>query len=237
MKYVGKILDFIYPPRCLVCGSWSVADGRLCDECRAGYETVEPPMCPICGRPFESSGNGHECGSCAVKKPPYDILRSAAYYEGSLREAVLRFKFSGRTSLNKFLGEAVLSLYDAEFSSSKVDAIIPVPLHPARLRWRGYNQSLLLASYIGSRRNIRVDPRSLRRVKHTTPQVALTLKQRDLNVRGAFAVSRPESIEGAGVLLVDDVTTTGATLRECAKVLRKAKAANVYALTVARPRI
>jgi predicted amidophosphoribosyltransferase len=107
-------------------------------------------------------------------------------------------------------------------------------LHPSRLRWRGFNQSLLLARHIAERKKLKVDAYSLQRTRPTIPQVRLTPKQRVENVKGAFSVTRKHFVDGRHILLVDDITTTGSTLRECAKALKKAGATNIYAITVAR---
>ncbi len=232
--WLKSILDFVYPSRCMVCGEWEETEDSVCPECCGAFDRIGHPMCTVCGKPFESSPSDHKCGACSIKKPPYDMLRSVGKYEGSLREAVLRFKFNQRTSLAKKLGEMAAEVVNTEYESIDIDSIVPVPLHPTRLRWRGFNQSMLLSRHIGSRNKIWVDAYSLRRVRDTTPQVQLTPKQRDFNVRGAFAISKSQFVDGRKILLVDDVATTCATLRECAKVLRKNGAAAVYTLTIAR---
>jgi len=235
-NFPGSILDFIYPPRCVVCGEWIGKWEAMCTRCVESIKPVKHPMCPICGRPFESAPYDHLCGTCIESTPPFDAARSAAFYEEPLRDAILRFKFDGKTILAEPLARTASEALEMELWDVDIDSIIPVPLHPKRLRWRGFNQSLLLARHIGKRAGIWVDAYTLKRIRPTRPQVELTHKQRATNVKGAFAVSRPQFVDGRKILLVDDVSTTGATLRECAKMLRKAGASNVYALTVARAR-
>ncbi len=206
----------------------------MCPRCAKAIRFVKHPLCPTCGRPFESPPYDHQCGTCIADTPHFDMLRSAALYEGPMREAILKFKFNGRTSLAKVLGDAANETLDAELGDVKIDSVVPVPLHPRRLRWRGFNQSLILARHIAKRNKLWVDAYSLQRTRPTIPQVRLTPKQRVENVKGAFSVTRKHFVDGRHILLVDDITTTGSTIRECAKALRKAGAAKIYVLTVAR---
>jgi len=206
----------------------------MCARCMEGIRRIGHPLCPTCGRPFQAGADDHQCGECAAENPLFDRLRSAAFYDGPMRDAILRYKFNGRTSLVKLLGDAAIEAFNTEFGDSEIDSIIPVPLHASRLRWRGFNQSLLLARHIADRKKLWVDAYSLQRTRPTVPQVRLTPKQRVENVKGAFAVSRKQFVDGRNILLVDDITTTGSTIHECSKALRKAGAAKIYALTVAR---
>lgn len=120
------------------------------------------------------------------------------------------------------------------FTAQRYDFIIPVPLHIRRLRWRGFNQSLLLAQAIGQKEKIAVEPFLLERTRSTAPQIQLSEKERKSNVQGAFTVSDPERLQGTCVLLVDDVYTSGATVNECARVLRRSGATDVDVFTLAR---
>jgi len=235
-NFLRPVLDFVYPPRCMVCNDWIGKWDVMCAQCAEDIKPVHHPLCPICGRPFESASEDHPCGACIMNTPPFDALRAAAFYEGSMRDAILRFKFGGKTALTRAMADAAFDIYRKEFAEVDMDVIIPVPLHPLRLRWRGFNQSLLLARHIGKRAGLHTDAHTLKRIRDTVPQVELTPKQRATNVKGAFGVSRSQSVDGKRILLVDDVATTCATLIECAKVLKKAGAREVYALTVARPR-
>jgi ComF family protein len=228
------VLDFVYPPRCVVCGEWMDSWTVMCAKCAGDLRRVEHPLCPTCGKPFISAPYDHLCSVCSQDEQYFDAQRSAIIYEGQWREAILKFKFNGVTSLAKTLADATKNIFETEFKEIQVDSIVPVPLHPTRLRWRGFNQSLTLARRIAKERGFWIDPYSLVRSRPTTPQVRLTPKQREENVKGAFAVARPNFIDGRNILLIDDVTTTGSTLRECSKVLKKAGASKVYALTVAR---
>jgi len=120
------------------------------------------------------------------------------------------------------------------FTDQHYDVILPVPLHIERLRWRGFNQSLLLAQAIGQRQQTRVDPFLLERTRPTIPQTQLSEKERRNNVRGAFAINKPQSLQEKCILLIDDVYTSGTTVDECARVLRQHGAAAVDVFTLAR---
>jgi len=149
-------------------------------------------------------------------------------------EAISRFKFGGVARLARPLGALLADYADPEFPFSAVDLIIPVPLHPRRLRERGFNQSLLLARQVGKRRSIPLNFTALHRTRQTQPQTQLSGAERRKNVRGAFEVRQAEVVGGKRILLVDDVFTTGATVQECASVLGEAGASEVHVLTLAR---
>ena len=183
------------------------------------------------------------CGECRSGDQGFDLARSYGLYEGRLREAILLLKFHGRERLGKRLG-GLLSACWPEFDGVLRDAaplVIPVPLHRARQRERGFNQAKLLAHGLSRTlsaavpgRGWRVETRGLRRARPTAPQLGLSLRARRENVRGAFIADRAELLTGRDVLLVDDVMTTGATLSACAVALKRAGAAGVLAVTLAR---
>ncbi len=225
------LFDLILPPLCQICGRISERNG-ICHLCLEGLERIEPPFCTICGEPFRSKeALDHPCPQCLKSRPPFRKARSYALYRGVVLDAIHALKFRGRTSLAAPLSE-VLSLCDVDLS--EYDLIVPVPLHLKRLRERGYNQALLLARALGRRHSIEVAPRVLKKVRETPPQVGLKRDERIRNVKDAFEVTDPFRLSGKGVLLIDDVYTTGATVRECAKTLKRAGAGFVDVLTVAR---
>jgi len=227
------LLDFIYPPRCGVCGEFIEEHKPMCPDCEALLPMIDHPMCIVCGTPF-LGGEDHLCGDCSKMRPPFDRARAAGAYSGSLRPAIIRFKFNHKTTLAKPLGKLMAETLLKEFDVGGIDSIMPVPLHKKRLRWRGFNQALLLARELSALTGIWVDPHSLKRVRYTRPQTRLPLKERPENVKGAFNVSRETFVKDRSILLIDDVATTGSTLIECARVLKKAGAHRVEALTAAR---
>jgi ComF family protein len=244
-------LDAIFPPRCAGCGVWS---GELfCAACRATLRPIAAPFCARCGLPFNPLAHAADlCADCRPNRyhaaPPFDMLRSPYAFEGALRHAVHRFKYQGKIALAAPLA-ALLDEFlktqnhpSANIPRERLALLVPVPLHSWRRYRRGYNQSGLLARELGRRLDVPVAD-ALRRVRHTAPQVELSARDRAANVRGAFAINagfdaaplHGDAVQSPGaVLLIDDVCTTGATLRECTRVLKQAGAPEVYALTLAR---
>lgn len=149
-------------------------------------------------------------------------------------EAVHLFKYRGNRGIGRFLGKLMAEHGYDDFDIGRYSRIMPVPLHPAKLRKRGFNQALVLARRIAERYSLPLDFSSLARKTDTSPQVGLEKKDRLLNVRGAFTVTNPEAVRGERILLIDDVYTTGSTVKECARVLRCRGAREVAVLTLAR---
>jgi ComF family protein len=184
-----------------------------------------------------------QCGACRGDGPAFDAARSFGLYTGNLRKAVLRVKFSGDERLGRHLGGLLVSVWDSlpHTEDSAAALIIPVPLHSSRSRERGFNQSELLAEGLvralkkrNSAERMPVVSSNLRRKLATPPQTGLSVSARRENLRGAFEVANPEDVRGRVVVLLDDVMTTGTTISECAKVLKRTHAAAVMALTLAR---
>ena len=225
-----SFLDLLFPPRCVGCGRvgfW------LCEQCWAAIEFVSSPVCALCGEPL-SNASSRLCLRCRVAPLQIDGIRSVAYFEGVLRQAIHRFKYEGVPALAASLGELLHAGWQTIRPPGEV--IVPVPLHPRRQRERGYNQAALLARSLGTRCGLPVLEETLSRVRDTPPQTGLNAQQRKENMREAFRC-RDESLAGKQVLLIDDVCTTGATLEACSVALRRAKVRSVWALSLARPRI
>lgn len=235
------VLDLLFPPRCQGCGRFGPE--WLCGDCLAAVRLISPPFCLRCGVPFDPLAKGGPlCARCRPRpRFPYTWSRSAVIYEGPLREAVQALKFSRRRVLADPLADmmaaAVGRWQKAGLPGSdptQWSALVPVPLHPDRLRARGFNQSELLCRRLGERLGVRVEPLLVRRLA-APPQVELPAEQRVKNVRGAFAPAPGAPIVGRCLVVVDDLWTTGSTLTECARALRGAAA--VYLLSLARPRL
>ena len=236
-SFFRSLLDLLYPPRCQVCHRFSPEP--FCPECRNSVVLVQPPFCRSCGAPFDPLAKGpQECADCrTLRRSPIAWARAAGIYQGSLQRAILELKFAGRRSLARPLAALLAELAQSDRCESRAfDAVCPVPLHPLRRKERGFNQSELIARFFCQQVGLTLDTGLLQRTRPTVPQVMLAPEQRRRNVRGAFALSPQAEVTGKRLLLVDDVFTTGSTLRECAKVLRRAGAAQVCVLTVARPR-
>ncbi|RLC67526.1 MAG: ComF family protein [Chloroflexi bacterium] len=222
-----QFFDLVFPPRCVGCrqaGVW------LCTECLSQISRVEPPFCVRCGDAVHAGGL---CARCRTSPLQIELIRSVFYFEGVLRKAMHWFKYRGRTVLAEPLGELMAAYWTQH--PMPIDVVVPVPLHAARLRERGYNQAALLAHEMARRVGLTVDERVLLRQRATAPQVELDAEQRKENVQQAFRCSG-NGLKGRRVLLIDDVCTTGATLEACAIALYDGGAREVRALTLARAR-
>ncbi|BCS55147.1 amidophosphoribosyltransferase [Geobacter sp. SVR] len=192
------------------------------------------PCCSICGIPFHGFGDDHPCSDCLTHAPGFDAARSALLYEGGGRELIHAFKYHYRTHLRRPLALLAVEQLSEFVALQTPDLIVPVPLHVRRLRSRGFNQAVLLAEPLAREWGLPLKRRLMRRVRWTRPQIELDAGERRANVRGAFAVDNPSQVTGKRILLVDDVFTTGSTVDECARVLKKAGACHVTVITMAR---
>ncbi len=226
-SFCNQFLNLFFPPRCIDCrqvGAW------FCAECMSRIPRVEPPFCARCGNTVI---NDELCPRCQTSPLQIESIRSAVYFEGALRQAMHWFKYRGRTVLAEPLGGLMAECWMQ--SRVPIDVVVPVPLHAARWRERGYNQAALLAREMARRAGLRVNEKVLIRQRATASQVELDASQRKENVRAAFFCSGDE-LAGKRVLLIDDVCTTGATLEACAVALYDGGACSVQALTLARAR-
>ncbi len=236
--WAAAALDLLYPALCPVCDA-VLGDRRrdpLCGACWDAIDRIAPPVCARCGLPFPTfdpapAAAEGTCGACMRETPPFAAARAAAVFAGPLRDAVLALKFRGARGVARPLAALVLDSPAAALLDG-VDALVPVPLAPARQRERGFNQATLIAERLGRARGVPVRPRWLRRQRPTLAQTDLNAAERRRNVAGAFAAS--PAVAGRSLVVVDDVFTTGATVAECARALRSAGARPVAVLTVAR---
>ena len=222
---VWTILDVLFPPFCCNCG---VLGYELCPDCFNEITLSEQRhICKICGCLTQEADL---CNRCSTKKQYFDQLRSWGIYDGVLRNAIIRIKFNrGFGLIDNFTQTC------ADFISKwniKIDTIIPVPLSKARLKSRGYNQAALLTKPISRLLHHSYRPEGLIRIKDTASQVGLNAQKRVQNVRNAFEGNL--ITENKSILVIDDIATTGSTLNECAKALRKAGAKEVFCFTLAR---
>ena len=195
---------------------------------------ISPPFCVCCGLPFQT-GEDHFCGDCLQGRFVFDQARAAVIYAEPVVAPLLAFKYQGDLSgLEVFASLAHPLLVCPAHLYAHCDLIVPVPLHPRRLRGRGFNQALLLAQCFFPHYRARIYPELLARIRHTAPQSGQSGRARRRNLRGAFMVTTPSAVKGKSILLVDDVLTTGTTVNECAAVLRTAGATEIQVFTLAR---
>ncbi len=230
-----RLFQFLLPSQCICCEKFLPEGQRgICANCLSGIHWMEPPYCSVCGMPFISREVGtHLCGACITRKKYFTKARALGFYEGSLQEAIHRWKYEGKAYLNPFLGKWIAEELYRHWEAGLFDLLIPVPLHRQRLRERGFNQALLLVKDLSRRTGIPYSKRVLQKRRSTIPQANLSGEEREKEVKGAFFVTAREEVERKTILLVDDVYTTGATVRECSKVLIAAGAERVDVLTLA----
>jgi ComF family protein len=239
-RTVDGLLRLLYPPVCHVCGERLTEELKigLCPACWRLVELIKHPWCGACGKQITqkevSDPRGENlCLDCRVSPFPV-TMRGTAVYTQPLVGLLHEFKYDFWPSLAEQLGDLFVERAGALFGPWRPDVVVPVPLHVKRLRWRGFNQSRLLAKRVAAHWGIEL-AEPLVRVRNTIPQATLPVEARLTNVAGAFAVRDPAIVEGRRVCLVDDVSTTGSTISECGKVLREAGVTEVRAYVLARP--
>lgn len=232
-RLVDPVLSVVFPAECPACGRLVAqpTGGPLCGRCWQAMPRHRTPACR-CGLPL-LSGRG-VCGRCRRGRQPLAAGASLGPYEGSLRTAIQELKFRGRRRVAGRLAGMLAEDPGVRELVDGSDVLVPVPLHPRRLRERGFNQAALLARELGRRTGRPSSDRALVRRKDTSPQAGLSAAARRRNVRDAFAVRRRGQVTGLVVAVVDDVYTTGATAHACARALLDAGAAEVRLLSVAR---
>jgi ComF family protein len=236
------LINFVYPPRCAACGRRQPLESsrRVCAECIGRIERLPEPVCAVCGIPLKSTAHeGDWCVTCAASPPHFSKARAVARYsprgdddDQVVPSIIRRHKYGLDQSLAHALAECLAN--PLPLAGGDYDIVVPVPLHHARLRWRGFNQAAMLGAAVAERLALPLDVATLVRTRATTPQTAQDHRERGLNVHGAFAVRRAPRVAGRRILLVDDVMTTGATADECARTLLEAGARRVDVLTLAR---
>ena len=236
----GGLLNLVYPPLCAICDK-KLLNGReenlsICEGCSGKIRKNLPPFCKKCGRSLYGLTDAVEiCSECFKTNLYYEKAWSGFLYEGVVKEALHLLKYSKKISLISFFCSSFTQfLRDNPEIINCADAVLAVPLHNTKLREREFNQAHILAKAIVKEFNIKDLSGCLRRVLNTRPQSELDKKDRFENVTEAFEVLCPELARGKNLLIVDDLFTTGATLNECARVLKKAGAEKIYCLTFAR---
>jgi len=229
------LISLLFPPHCAFCRNPTPAGQHLCESCRSRTARIERPYCQQCSQPFDGAIDGNfTCVNCGDRRFHFDCAVSRYRSTGLVRELIHRFKYDRTFYLRGTLAEWLAeTLDDVRIRVQPYDYLVPVPLHPARMREREFNQADVLARLISSRAE-RPVLTALRRIRYTTTQTRLDREERMQNLRNAFRVRQTSRVSGSHLILVDDVFTTGSTVEECARVLKQAGAASVRVITVAR---
>ncbi|PYL34216.1 MAG: amidophosphoribosyltransferase [Verrucomicrobia bacterium] len=228
-------VSLLYPPVCTLCGGKTRAGEYLCERCEAKATPIVAPFCQQCSEPFEGAiATAFTCANCAHRTIYFDAAVAAYRGRGIVRQIIHDFKYGRQIHLRHLVARWLYAAFDDErLRGREFDMIVPVPLHPARQRERGFNQANLLAELLTAQISIPSKP-VLKRVRYTTTQTALDRAERMENLHNAFRLRRNANVRGLRVLLIDDVLTTGSTLSECARILKRSGAISVHAATAAR---
>ncbi len=229
------LVSLFYPAFCAICARAIEAPDNLCAGCAEKAPRIRAPFCAKCSQPFSGDITGSfTCANCADRVLHFDAAVSAYRSRAVVRELIHEFKYNRKIHLRHQLGRWLAeTLEDPRLAGRRFDLIVPVPLHPARQRERGFNQAELLARALHRHSGLALGG-VLQRTRYTTTQTQFDRSERMENLRGAFRLRRGSNVQDLRMLLVDDVLTTGSTLSECASVLRQAGAISVHAATVAR---
>lgn len=235
-NFAKTALDMILPPRCLISGEIVETQGMITPQSWSELQFISAPLCHTCGMPFEFDTDGEtQCATCIENPPLYDMGRAAMRYNDTSKKLILGFKHGDQMHATKCFTPWLKAA--GEDLLNQTDMLVPVPLHRWRLLMRRYNQAALLVQALAFEAQKPYSLEALKRVKNTVSQGHMRVKDRRKNVKRAFMVpedQRQAAVQGKRILLIDDVYTTGATVNECAKVLKKAGAAEVHVLTIAR---
>lgn len=235
---VKSFINLFYPLSCYICRVRlsPLRDIPLCDQCLQGIQFNPSPFCRRCGThlPAFSQKEAYYCKKC--RTTPYYFKRafSVCVYDGIVKQCIHLFKYKRKLALARFLCRLLIDFTQSFIVIEKIDLIIPVPLHPRKLRQRQFNQAGILAKALSRAFNKRLKHNALVKIKDNPAQVNLPQAKRIKNARGCFRVKSLPAVKGKNILLIDDVLTTAATVNECAKVLRQAGAKKIEVLTLAR---
>jgi len=228
------IVGLIYPPSCQMCGKrLNLFDRRvLCEICYNDIRLNNLPFCKRCGRP--APYEDYVCESCKEKRYYFDSSYAVCIYEGVIRECIHNFKYNANFALERLFKDLMIEFVEKYIDMSRVDWLVPVPLHRVKYRERSFNQSAILAAHLSKRFGISVLKGNLVRIQLGKPQIMLPKYKRLEGIKGSFKIKKPSLIKDKMLLLIDDVFTTGATVNECSKILKEAGASIVKVLTLAR---
>lgn len=235
LPWLADALSFFFPAICPLCEYPADTEWGVCLDCETAMPWFEPPWCARCGRPLDAGGSSEAvCTDCAASPPVFRRAFSVLPYEPAVQKAVTRLKYGRDATLAPALATLFHRIVPAPVLPFEYDWVTAVPLHPKRLRWRGFNQALLLAESLATTYGLPLGRTLIARTIHTRTQASLDRDGRLANLARAFTVPRPKAVRAKHVLLIDDVMTTGMTLQACSAALLDAGAAAVDCLTIAR---
>ncbi|HMJ07169.1 MAG TPA: ComF family protein [Chthoniobacterales bacterium] len=235
LEPLRALVSLFYPPLCTVCSAPIDFAAYLCESCAAKAQRIKPPFCAICSEPFDGAITDiFSCANCEHRVLHFEAAVAACRSRGVVRQILHEFKYRRQTYLRHPIADwLVETLADPRLEGRRFDCVIPVPLHPARKRERGFNQAELLAEILSARAGLPMQ-NALERIRYTTTQTAFDRAERMENLHNAFRLRKKADVRGWRVLLIDDVLTTGSTLSECARVLKAGGAVSVHAATAGR---
>ena len=229
------IVDIIFPRNCILCRAYhpATAHDPLCPGCRKTLPLNKPPFCVRCSRHLKTVSEEALCPSCRTRLPRFDEAWAMLEYAGPARDILHRFKFQNKTSLRRTFA-TLLHNFTERYALQFPDAVmvIPIPLHPVRLRERGYNQAMLLAACVAKEFRLPLHEDILIRTRPTLRQSELGAKERWTNIKGAFRIKNSTGIVGHEIIVVDDILTTTATASEAAQTLKDAGASRVIVISL-----
>lgn len=230
MNLLNSLIDLIFPKICFSCDRRLEKNEKvLCNKCENSLEIITN-VCDICGSILESEN----CNICQVNDFYFDKARSIYKYNDTVQKLIHELKYNDFKIIAKFFGRKVNNYFEKFSPFSKIDMIVPVPLHRTKKRSRGFNQSELLASAISDQINIKHIPKLLKRTKFTDSQTKLSRSERQNNVAEAFKVNSKYDVKGKNILVVDDVFTTGSTVNSISRLLREQDVGKIFIFTIAR---
>jgi len=234
--FYHSFCDLLFPHNCIFCKKYLPHTGRdvgLCPDCQNAIKKNVPPFCQRCSRHLLEPAQGL-CPDCLHYQPHFDCAWGATYYNDMMKRLVHLFKYGNKTALRHHFSHLIFSFMESyQINARQFDMIAPIPLHPARFRERGYNQSQILADSLARKFSLPVSLNNLIRTRNTRNQAHLGQKERWTNIKAAFRIKRPSEFQGKTVLIVDDLMTTGATASEASRVLKETGARKVGVLTLA----
>ena len=232
-RIYDNILDYIYPPRCILCSGLILNNNGFCVDCWSKLNFITAPYCRICCFEFSVDyGADNKCARCLNDPPHYDYARSLLRFDENSKKIIHALKYYDRSFISRIIAKMLVNYYRESIISA--DLIVPVPMHKLKRLSRLYNHAQILSDSIAQLVEKKITPDILLKTKHTRTQTGLARKHRIDNLSDSISVVDKQKIRGKKILLVDDVMTTGATVNLCAKQLKKAGAKEVVVLCIAR---